>query len=206
MSKIKRWSLKTKIFACLGVVLLGIIGLWGYNYYMEQQKVNNLYKHGFRLLEEQIATYIVENYSGVSKVEFSPIFVDGDGGYTARTANVVPVIYDEYGNKAQLGGEINNFAHPRYGLLNYLRLDFDIEGNEIIELSNDLGEYVEIKSGDTLSKTVKWSTNEDIDSNIEDLNDEKRLKGVRKSPNGSTSAKIKYNLTIKNGVLEYDTD
>ena len=33
-----------------------------------------LYKRGFRLLEEQLATYIKEHYSGVSKIEFSPIF------------------------------------------------------------------------------------------------------------------------------------
>ena len=41
-----------------------------------------LYKRGFRLLEEQLATYIKEHYSGVSKIEFSPILVrGGDGRY-----------------------------------------------------------------------------------------------------------------------------
>ena len=59
-----------------------------------------LYKHGFRLLEEQVGTYVIEHYSGVEKVEFSPIFIDTDGMFTAK---VVPVIYDLHGNKAYLG-------------------------------------------------------------------------------------------------------
>ena len=56
-----------------------------------------LYKRGFRLLEEQLATYIKEHYSGVSKIEFSPIFVQGGDGQTMFDANIVPVIngFDE---------------------------------------------------------------------------------------------------------------
>lgn len=34
-----------------------------------------LYKHGFRLLEEQIDVYIKENHSGISKVEFTDIYI-----------------------------------------------------------------------------------------------------------------------------------
>lgn len=55
-----------------------------------------LYKRGFRLLEEQLATYIKEHYSGVSKIEFSPIFVQGGDGQTMFDANIVPVIYDNH--------------------------------------------------------------------------------------------------------------
>ena len=62
-----------------------------------------LYKRGFRLLEEQLATYIKEHYSGVSKIEFSPIFVQGGDGQSMFRANIVPVIYDLQGNKAYLG-------------------------------------------------------------------------------------------------------
>ena len=62
-----------------------------------------LYKRGFRLLEEQLSTYIKEHYSGVSKIEFSPIFVQGWDGQSIFRANIVPVIYDLQGNKAYLG-------------------------------------------------------------------------------------------------------
>ena len=45
-----------------------------------EDKGVKLYKRGFRLLEEQLATYIKEHYSGVSKIEFSPIFIQGGDG------------------------------------------------------------------------------------------------------------------------------
>ena len=61
-----------------------------------------LYKRGFRLLEEQLSTYIKEHYSGVSKIEFSPIFIQGGDGHSMFRANIVPVIYDLQGNKAYL--------------------------------------------------------------------------------------------------------
>ena len=59
-----------------------------------------LYKRGFRLLEEQLATYIKEHYSGVSKIEFSPIFVQGGDGQTMFSANIVFSVYDKNQNKA----------------------------------------------------------------------------------------------------------
>ncbi len=38
-------------------------------------KTTRLYKRGFRLLEEQIGTYIKDHYTGIEKIEFSPIYV-----------------------------------------------------------------------------------------------------------------------------------
>ena len=73
------------------------------SYRAATERNDRLIQHGFKLLEEQIATYIKENYSGVSKIEFSPIFVDGGDGFSMFTANVVPVVYDTEGNRAVLG-------------------------------------------------------------------------------------------------------
>ena len=61
-----------------------------------------LYKHGFRLLEEQIAVYIKENYSGVSKVEFTDIYKYGSSGLY-----VYPIIMDNHGNRTLLNDSIN---------------------------------------------------------------------------------------------------
>ena len=69
---------------------------------MDRMKVDNLYRHGFQLYEEQIATYLKEHYSGISKIEFSPIFISGGGGESFVHSRVIPVIYDNYGNKAYL--------------------------------------------------------------------------------------------------------
>ncbi len=46
---------------------------------MDRMKVDNLYRHGFQLYEEQIATYLEEHYSGISKIEFSPILKVEEG-------------------------------------------------------------------------------------------------------------------------------
>ena len=47
---------------------------------------------------EAIGTYIKEHYSGVSKIEFSPIFIEGGKNNPPLSADVVPVVYDEEGN------------------------------------------------------------------------------------------------------------
>ncbi|AND78862.1 hypothetical protein [Streptococcus pantholopis] len=207
MSKKKGLSRPAKVFwGLLAAVLIAVTGIWGYNRYMQKKKVEQLYQHGFQLLEEQIATYIKENYSGVSKIEFSPIYIDGDDRFTVRTAYTVPIIYDKEGNEAQFGSQINHFAHSRYGLLNYLRIDWDIYGTEMIELANQSGDYVEVTYGDSLPKDTKWTDNEDIDSNIEALVNIGKLKGIEKSAQGSPSAEVRYNVTFKKGILKYDID
>ena len=69
---------------------------------MDRMKVDNLYWHGFQLYEEQIATYLKEHYSGISKIEFSPIFISGGKGESFVNSRIVPVVYDIYGNKVYL--------------------------------------------------------------------------------------------------------
>lgn len=71
-------------------------------------KEEKIIKHGFRLLEEQIGTYIKEHYSGVSKIEFSPIFIEGGKSNPPFSADVVPVVYDEEANRAAFGTLIGN--------------------------------------------------------------------------------------------------
>ena len=47
---------------------------------MDRMKVDNLYRHGFQLYEEQIATYLKEHYSGISKIEFSLFLLQEEMG------------------------------------------------------------------------------------------------------------------------------
>ena len=70
-----------------------------------------LYKRGFRLLEEQLSTYIKEHYSGVSKIEFSPIFVQGGDGQTMFGASIIAAITDSNGNKTYLGKKIGSVSY-----------------------------------------------------------------------------------------------
>ena len=97
--------MKKKIFT-IGAVLIVLIsgGVYGMTKWIEHQnspynvsdvlddKGVKLYKRGFRLLEEQLATYIKEHYSGVSKIEFSPIFVQGGDGQYMFHAMVIKSI------------------------------------------------------------------------------------------------------------------
>ena len=167
------------------------------------RKEEKIIEHGFRLLEEQLGTYIKENYSGISKIEFSPIFIQGGKDNPPFTADVLPVIYDEEGNRAVLGGQIGKTGYPAYGLLTDLRLDFDHNDNEIIELEDSvkgLGIEVDVSNAKTLPEKAKIKAELDgTDENIVALVDTKKLKNVRKNKEGSPKAEIVYNLEIKRG-------
>ena len=157
-----------------------------------------LYKRGFRLLEEQLATYIKEHYSGVSKIEFSPIFVQGGNGQTLFDANIVPVIYDNHGNKAYLGRKIGKHGYASYGLLGDIRLDFNGWDEEIIELKVG-DDFVDISESKELPDEVRLSTKPKMDENIEALVQDHQLVDVKKSESGSPDAEINYNTDIKKG-------
>jgi hypothetical protein len=157
-----------------------------------------LYKRGFRLLEEQLATYIKEHYSGVSKIEFSPIFVQGGDGQTMFDANIVPVIYDNHGNKAYLGRKVGKYGYASYGLLGDLRLDFNGFDEEVIEIDVD-GKCLDITNYKSLPPKAKLTINPSMDENIVALVNAGHLKGVVKSEKGSLKAEVAYNTEIRKG-------
>jgi hypothetical protein len=157
-----------------------------------------LYKRGFRLLEEQLATYIKEHYSGVSKIEFSPIFVQGGDGQTMFDANIVPVIYDNHGNKAYLGRKVGKYGYASYGLLGDLRLDFNGFDEEVIEIDVD-GKFLDITNYKSLPPKAKLTINPSMDENIVALVNAGHLKGVVKSEKGSLKAEVAYNTEIRKG-------
>ena len=157
-----------------------------------------LYKRGFRLLEEQLATYIKEHYSGVSKIEFSPIFVQGGDGQTMFDANIVPVIYDNHGNKAYLGRKVGKHGYASYGLLGDLRLDFNGFDEEVIEIDVD-GNFLDITNYQSLPPKAKLTINPSMDENIEALVNAGHLRDVVKSEKGSQKVEILYNTEIMKG-------
>ena len=185
-------------------ILIAMILLIGGKQYMDRKKVDDLYRHAFSLLEEQIATYIVENYAGVSKVEFSPIYVVNTDMYNMGSITVVPVIYDNHGNRAIPGGKIKNVIFQDYGFPGDISaLDFDSNGDHIIYLVNSKnGKEIDVSDSDTLPEEAKISLTEDIDEPIEFLLADHQLKDLYKQKNGSPDAKIIYNLEIIRGDVE----
>ena len=157
-----------------------------------------LYKRGFRLLEEQLATYIKEHYSGVSKIEFSPIFVQGGDGQTMFDANIVPVIYDNHGNKAYLGRKVGKHGYASYGLLGDLRLDFNGFDEEVIEIDVD-GKFLDITNYKSLPPKAKLTINPSMDENIVALVNAGHLNDVVKSEKGSLKAEVAFNTEIRKG-------
>ena len=162
------------------------------------EKGVKLYKHGFCLLEEQIATYIKEHYTRVSKIEFSPIFIQGDNKHSMFSANVVPAIYDKQGNKVILGGRVERRWFGRYGLLNGIYLAFDGSDKEVIELKVD-DQDVDVSGSKHLPETARLSSSKKIDENMAALIKDGQLKGVVKNDSGSPKAEVVYNIEIKKG-------
>ena len=195
---------KRKIIKVLSGIFVAIVLILGGSYYMSYraatERNDRLIQHGFKLLEEQIATYIKENYSGVSKIEFSPIFVDGGDGFSMFTANVVPVVYDNEGNRAVLGssgtveGPYSDFGH--LSGVNFQYIGYD---EYYIELLVEPEKYVDVSTYNHLPASAKLIKDEGLDNNMNVLNSEGYLKNVKKDKVGSPNVKINYNLEIKEG-------
>ena len=203
--------MKKKIIFTLAVLILLIPGgIFGVRKWIEHQnspynvsdvlddKGVKLYKRGFRLLEEQLATYIKEHYSGVSKIEFSPIFVQGGDGQSMFRATIVPVIYDNHGNEAYLGGSVGEEDFGRFTSSGSIQLNFDGHDNEIIEIKLDDG-YLNISNSEKLPEKAKLSTSKRIDNNISALIKAGHIKDIEKNENGSPNAKVKFNTQIRKG-------
>ena len=203
--------MKKKIIFALAVLMLLIPGgIFGKTKWIEHKnspynvsdvlddKGVKLYKRGFRLLEEQLATYIKEHYSGVSKIEFSPIFVQGGDGQSMFRATIVPVIYDNHGNKAYLGRSVGEEDFGRFTSSGSIQLNFDGHDNEIIEIKSDDG-YLNISNSEKLPEKAKLSTSKRIDNNISALIKAGHIKDIEKNENGSPNAKVKFNTQIRKG-------
>ena len=161
-------------------------------------KTAKLYQHGFRLLEEQLGTYIKEHYSGVEKIEFSPIYVTEEGS-TFSNAYVRPTIYDKYGHKATLGLPVKKFIPLSYGLSSHIILDFDGSGDEVIELMDSEDRLVDVSKVKHLPNEAKLTKARSTDENISLLVQDGQLKDVVKDEKGSPEAEIIYNVKLSKG-------
>ena len=161
-------------------------------------KTSKLYQHGFRLLEEQLGTYIKEYYSGVEKIEFSPIYVTEEGS-TFSNVYIRPTIYDKHGNKATLGTKVNNVYPSSFGIVSHIILNFDGGGNEAIDLKDSNGNNIDVSNTQHLPDEAKLTRAKGIDLNIELLVEDGQLKDVVKDEKGSPNAEIVYNVNLSKG-------
>ena len=191
--------MKKKIITALIILFVVILGgIYMYNKLTKPNlspKTAKLYQHGFRLLEEQLGTYIKEHYSGVEKIEFSPIYVTEEGS-TFSNAYVRPTIYDKYGNKATLGTTIKNYTPNSYGLDTHIILNFDGGGNEAIDLKDSNGNNIDVSNAKHLPDEAKLTKARSTDENISLLVEDSQLKDVVKDEKGSPEAQIIYNVKL----------
>lgn len=192
--------MKKKILTTLVLILVLVSGgIYMYNKLTKPNfspKTTKLYQRGFRLLEEQIGTYIKEKYSGIEKIEFSPIYVTGDDGSSMLNAYVRPTIYDKYGNQATLATQIKNYAPNSFGIVTDLIVDFDWEGNDVIELFDSDDESIDVSNAKELPEEAKLTDAKSIDINIQMLVEDGQLKDVVKDGKGSSEAQIIYNVKL----------
>ena len=194
--------MRNKVAKIIAIVLILIFGgTYIYNKLTKPNlgpKTTKLYQHGFRLLEEQIGTYIKEHYRGIEKIEFSPIYITEEGS-TFSNAYVRPTIYDKYGNKATLGTPINNFNPSSFGIVSHVLLNFDGGGNEAIDLKDSNGNNIDVSKAQHLPDVAKLTRESSTDGNIKSLVDNGQLKGVVKDGKGSPNAEIVYNVNLSKG-------
>ncbi len=192
--------MKKKLFTTLALILVLVSGgIYIYNKLTKPNfspKTTKLYQRGFRFLEEQIGTYIKEKYSGIEKIEFSPIYVTGDEDSSMLNAYVRPTIYDKYGNKATLGTQIKKYVPNSFGIEAVLVLDFDWSGNEVIELLDSEDNSIDVSNAKELPEEAKLTDAKSIDINIQMLVEDGQLKDVIKDEKGSPEAEIIYNVKL----------
>ena len=192
--------MKKKIFTTLALILVLVSGgIYIYNKLTKPNfspKTTKLYQRGFRFLEEQIGTYIKEKYSGIEKIEFSPIYVTGDEDSSMLNAYVRPTIYDKYGNKATLGTQIKKYVPNSFGIEADLVLDFDWSGNEVIELLDSEDNSIDVSNAKELPEEAKLTDAKSRDINIQMLVEDGQLKDVVKDEKGSPEAQIIYNVKL----------
>ena len=191
--------MRNKVAKIIAIVIVFIFGgTYIYNKLTKPSlgpKTAKLYQHGFQLLEEQLGTYIKEYYSGVEKIEFSPIYVTEEGS-TFSNVYIRPTIYDKHGNKATLGTEVKNVISSDIGIVSHIIVDFDGDGNEVIELKDSNGKFIDVSNEQHLPNEVKLTRQPFIDGNIELLVEDGQLKGVVKNGKGSPTAEIVYNVNL----------
>ena len=196
-----------RIKSILLYLIVFLVLVIGGEFYMDRMKIDNLYRHGFQLYEEQIATYLKEHYSGIGKIEFSPIFITGGNGESFLQGRVVPVVYDTDGNKVYL----RNDGFVKKVLVDYsmvfgIDLDFNYnEGSEIIYLRDDKRRHNSVIWGQPLPENLKWVNHETTDESMEAFSHEGYLKDVEKNDQGSPKVEISYNLEIQR-IDERDLD
>ena len=192
--------MKKKLFTTLALILVLVSGgIYIYNKLTKSNfspKTIKLYQRGFRLLEDQIGTYIKEKYSGIEKIEFSPIYVTGDDDSSMLNAYVRPTIYDKYGNKATLGTQIKKYVPNSFGIEADLVLDFDWSGNEVIELLDSDDNSIDVSNAKELPEEAKLTDAKSIDINIQMLVEDGQLKDVFKDEKGGSEAQIIYNVQL----------
>ena len=191
--------MKKKIFTTLALILVLVSGgIYIYNKVTKPNlspKTTKLYQHGFRLLEEQLGTYIKEHYSGVEKIEFSPIYVTEEGS-TFSNVYIRPTIYDKHGNKATLGTKVNNVYPSSFGIVSHIILNFDGSGNDVIELMDSEGNDIDVSNAKHLPDEAKLTKARSTDENISLLVEDSQLKDVVKDEKGSPEAEIIYNVKL----------
>ena len=191
--------MKKKLFTTLALILVLVSGgIYIYNKVTKPNlgpKTTKLYQRGFRLLEEQLGTYIKEHYSGVEKIEFSPIYITEEGS-TFSNAYVRPTIYDKHGNKATLGTKVNNVYPSSFGIVSHIILNFDGGGNEVIELLDSEDNSIDVSNAKELPEEAKLTDAKSIDINIQMLVEDGQLKDVVKDEKGSPEAQIIYNVKL----------
>ena len=191
--------MKKKIFTTLALILVLVSGgIYIYNKVTKPNlspKTTKLYQHGFRLLEEQLGTYIKEHYSGVEKIEFSPIYVTEEGS-TFSNFYIRPTIYDKHGNKATLGTKVNNVYPSSFGIVSHIILNFDGSGNDVIELMDSEGNDIDVSNAKHLPDEAKLTNARSTDENISLLVEDSQLKDVVKDEKGSPEAEIIYNVKL----------
>lgn len=87
-------------------------------------------------------------------------------------------------------------------MISHIVLDFDGDGNDVIELLDSNGKPVDVSNEEHLPRKAILTEASSTDENIELLVEDGQLKEVVKDEKGSPNAEIVYNTEFQKGGAE----
>lgn len=160
-----------------------VILFTGRKRYMDKKALEKSYQQGIELIQEYVTDYLVENYEDIKKIEWQGI------GIEYRHSPIFgPSLFGDY---------VDTDAKVYVSKGNYFTMTFQL--SDEAEYNTNLKKYVLVESLN--SKWIDRIFNTELNNTVKggkkgDRMDKLSAEKLKKSSQGSSSAKITYSLKI----------
>lgn len=172
---------KNKIWIWLTLGILVILGAIVGKRYMDMKTQEKDYQDGIAIIQNYVSDYLVKNYQGIEKIEWQGIGVEYRNSPTHGAS-----LFGNY-----VDTDVKVFVtEDKYFIINFLL-------TEETDYDSDLKKYVKLDSLNSQNTDVVINGElTDAIRRAELKTDKLKFEKMKKSKNGSPTAKVVYNLEL----------